>query len=389
MSEIATAPAAPVAAAPVAAAPAVERNFTAMMDKVAHQTTIADAPAPVVPQVQLTKEAPVAPVVDAPAAEAPEVPVAEVPADGAEAAPEVAAPEMVGEITSEEDGLKLTAERNADGTFKTKLDPSQKFDFAIRDQETGETRSYSKTIPELMRMAKDGIWAQKVRTEVSSYREHVPRLQQHVSTLEQQLADQQELNRELLTADDSVVIRHREAYQSEMSPEKVAARENAELRRTVEEIKAQTQRSQLAQRSQSFLTTRGLTAVIQDAESKLGAEVVAGKLALATTPLMVNGVIPEKHWPALEAHIKGPFQQWVAAKAAAATQQSREAALATKATADAQRKAQATVNDTTRTLIPVGRAAPDAPPEPTKPKNAQDAISRMVNRPLPATVQNV
>lgn len=293
---------------------------------------------------------------------------------------------MVGEIASEEDGLSLTAERNADGTFKTKLDPTQKFDFAIKDPVTGEKRSYSKTIPELMRMAKDGIEGQKVRSEVSYYRENVPKWQQHVSSVEQQLADQQALNRELLTAPDELVIQRREEYQREMSPERLRERENSDLRREVEQIKSQHQRTQLAQRRDAFMETRGITNAIREAETVLGVEVVAGKLALATTPLLVNGVIPEKSWPVLEQYMKGPFAQWVAAQAGQKAETARKASLAAKATEQAQRTAQTVVNDSTRTMIPVGRAAPDAPPALPKPKNKAEAVDRMIHRALPPTV---
>lgn len=385
-------------AAPIAAPPAVQRSFNETLQKVAQQTSVPDTPAPVQEAVKIVPSAPPKP--DAPAS--PDLPPGSVPpvAETVEAAPEaiatdtppasdpetVAAPEMVGEIASEEDGLKLTAERNADGTFKTKLDPSQKFDFAVTDKESGETKSYSKTIPELMRMAKDGIWAQKVRSEVSYYRENVPKWEATISTIQEQLADQQALNRELLTAPDELVIQRREEYQREMSPEKRLERENAELRRKAEQFETKQQREQIAARSQSFLVTRGLAAMISDAEAKLGTEVVAGKLALATTPLMVNGVIPEKHWPLLEQHIKGPFTQWVTAQVTKQSEAARKASLAAKATEEAQRKAQSAVNDSTRTMLPVGRAAPDAPPELPKPKNVQEAISRMTNRPLPSSV---
>lgn len=400
------APTASAAPTPVAAPAPVERNFTQMMAKVAAQTTVADTPAPVQEVVKIVPNAPpkadahgsadlppgsvppptaIPDVVAAPHVET----VADVASDTPTDTPPSAAPELVGEIQSEEDGLRLTAERNADGTFKTKLDPTQKFDFAIKDKATGETKTYSKTIPELMRMAKDGIEGMRLRTEVQQHRQEVPQLREEVQSLTALLQDQYALNRELLSAPDELVIQRREQYAKEMAPENRLARENEELRRKADLYERQTQATEHNTRRDAFMQSRGITTAIQNAEAVLGVEVVAGKLSLATAPLLVNGVIPPDRWPVLEQYIKGPFSQWVAAESTRKQTQDREAALARQATAEAQRKAQTTVNDTARTLVPVGRAAADAPPELPKPKNVQEAVNRMVHRPLPPTVAGI
>lgn len=388
MDNVAAPAAAPVSTPTPVAPSAVQRSFNETVRKVSQQTGVAADPIIEKPVVQIVRD-PVRP--DAPgSADAPAQPVAAAPDAQALEAPAPEAPpptpELQGELAVDDGELKLASERNADGTYKTKIDPSAKFDFVVTDKESGETKTFSKTIPELMRMAKDGIWGQKVRDEVKYYRENVPQWQETHTTLGQQLDDLRALNVELLTAPDEIVIQRREAYAKEQAPERRLERENSDLKQKAEAYDRAVQQRELGRKREAFMETRGLNTIITEAESKLGVDMVTGFLSRGTLPLLVNGIIPPERWPVLERFVKGPFAQWVAANATQKQTQDRQAALARQATDTAQRTAQSAVNDATRTMVPVGRASPDAPPEPPKPKNVKEAMSRMVHRPLPATV---
>lgn len=398
MSDTAT-PSAPAPAAPsnVSTSPAAGLSLSAVMSKVAGNTSVQDAPQPEQPVIKIVKEAPpeVAAPVTAPvetpaeiAAAAPEVtPASETPV---EAAP--AEPEATGELSLDDGDLTLRAQRNGDGTFKNKLDPNEKLDLEmVVNKQTGERRKYSKTLPEIVRLAKDGIAMQQARGELENYRANVPQLQQHAETLEQQLQAQIALNTELLSADDAIVAARRQQYAQEMSPEKRLARmerERAEERTTREQTERQTRHQQVAN---SFIGSR-IAPELAKAEAVLGVETVTGKVMLLTQDLIgPNGVIPPAHWPEMERRISavdGPFQAWLTAETAKRSQSNSEIERQKAALKERQQRAQQVVNDTGRTIAPIGRAAADTPPAQPKPTNTREAISRMINRPLPTTVQH-
>ena len=387
------APAAPVAptqavpaVTPVVQAPANTEpvGLNAMIAKIAREGVSGqDAPKPDTPVVEAAPQ--VTPAVDPNAAPAAPAPVA-------------IGPE--GEIKVDGDDITLRAERNADGTFKTQIDPSQKFDIQMRDPETGEMRTYTKSMPEVLRMARDGVWGQKVKDEVAYYRKEVPQwqesfkevsakaqtLEQQATALQEQLDAQMALNRELLTADDEVVIRRREEFAHEMSPEQRLAKLEAQI--TEERNRAQmTQRQQeQARQANAFIQTR-LAPVLSKAEADLGGndfarQLVAGQIALMTTPLLVNGQLPPEAWSKVEAYVQGPFQSWVQQTSAfQRTQETQGEALR-----KAQATAQSAVNATGQLLRPVGNANGTMAPAPQgPPKNMNDAITRIINRPLAGT----
>jgi len=302
-----------------------------------------------------------------------------------------------GEIKVDGDDITLRAERNADGTFKTQIDPSQKFDIEIRDPETGEIRKYTKSMPEVLRMARDGVWGQKVKDEVKYYRDNVAdwqksheQVSQKVTTLEQtatslqeQLEAQMALNRELLTAEDEVVIRRREEFAHEMSPEQRLAKLEAQIRQERENAQMTERQQELARHADSFIQTR-LAPVLMQAETALGGndfarQLVAGQIALMTTPLLRNGQLPPEAWSKVEAYVRGPFQSWVQQTAAfQRTQETQGEALR-----KAQAQAQAAVNSTGQLLRPVGNVNGAMAPAPQgPPKDMKDAMSRIINRPL-------
>jgi hypothetical protein len=329
-----------------------------------------------------------------------EVPAVETPVVDTNAQPSPVAIGSEGEIKVDGDDITLRAERNADGTFKTQIDPSQKFDIEIKDPETGEPRKYTKSMPEILRMARDGVWGQKVKDEVAYYRKEVPQweaahkqiveqaaqFKQAADTLQQQLEAQMELNRALLTEPDEFVIQRREEYAHEMSPEQRLAKLEAQIREEREQANLTQRQQEQARQADAFIQTR-LAPVLMKAEADLGGsdfarQLVAGQIALMTTPLLKNGQLPPEAWSKVEAYVQGPFQSWVQQTVAfQRTQQTDGDALR-----KAQANAQAAVNATGQLLRPVGSVNGSMAPAPAgPPKNMNDAISRIINRPLAGT----
>lgn len=382
-----------VPVAPITAPPAVERTFNATIAKVSGNTSIAPDPVVETPRVQFKRDeqTPVDPAAP-PASDASATPTA-APDAPADVAIDAAPVEPTGEIAIDEEGITLRSERNADGTYKSKLDPTQKMDLEFKDKESGEIRKYSKTLPEVLRLAKDGMvlnqkW-QEAKPEIEYYRNNVPKWQEsakqsesRLTDLQSQFEDMRALNLELLTAPDDLVIQHREHYARENSPTKVAERQLAELR----DQQASLAQEQRQARAQSFIHAR-LSHHIASAESVLGVDLVTGMIARATQPLLDrNGQLPPERWHELEQYVTGPLQQAATAKKSEQVKATADAASRDAAVKRAQANAQQAVNDSTRTAVPVGRAAPDGAPASPKPKNVQDAIRAINNRPLPATI---
>ena len=382
-----TAPVVPTATT-VAAPASVQLNLNQAINKVSQQTGIAAAPVVEKPVVKIVKDAPVE---AGPTDQVPPVTIAEpsaAPSGQDAATPLVEATEPTSELVLDDGTVILRAERNADGTFKTKFDPSAKLEFEIiTDKKTGEKKSFSKTLPELTRLAKDGITLQqKVQTmvpEVDYYRKNVEvwaktqaETTTKLTTLQQQYADMEALNRELLSADDEVVIGHRERYKSEMSPEKVAQREAQALREKI----AQTEQTTRSLQAQSFIQAR-LAPGMNEANAVLGKETVAG-IILTKFP----GQLPPERWPELESFVNGPLKERVAQVKQSQDKVKAEQVAREAATRTAQATAQRAVNEAGRSTVPIGSASPDRAPAALPPKNVKDAMNKLINRPLPQTV---
>ena len=284
--------------------------------------------------------------------------------------------EPVSEMSMEDGSIILRAERNADGTYKTKMDPKAKLELVIKDPETGENRVYHKTLPELTRMARDGIWGQKVRGEVSYYRDNLPAWQQQHQELQSNHKITAELARELLTAPEEVVIARREEFAASQSPERRLAELEHQLRQKAEQQMQAQQQQQQAVQANAFLTTR-IAPVVTQAEQTLGVDRVAGKIARDTMALTVNGKIPPQNWQKLDHYFQNHFASWAKQEIGKVQRQSKQQE-------QAVRQSQAVVNNATRAIAPVGRAAADTPPKQAAPTNVRNAIDRLVNRPLPS-----
>ncbi len=374
------------------------RDFNATIRAVANKTAIPAEPVtPPTPTVQFKRDP--------------------VNADGekivpaVETAAEAPAPtESTSELSIDNGEVVLSSQRNGDGTFKTKLDPNEKVDLVIKsiiDKETGKPKVYSKSLPELARLAKDGITLQPInqqlttelqaiQPEVEYYRTNVPKWQQETTTLQEQLDAQKALNRELLEAEDDIVIQRREQYRAEMTPEKQLQRERAEraaekAAHEAERTKTQAQkrREQHEVVAKSFVGSRIAPALAAAEATGLSKYTVTGLVTEITSDLVVNGVIPPAAWPEMERRINdpnGPFQKEVKAEAAKRTQESDSVKAAREAAEAAQKKAQTVVNTDGRLMAPIGRAGPDsASPQPPA-KNSKEVLDRIIHRPLPESV---
>ncbi len=422
MSDTATAPA-PAPSAPTAPPTIVPvpQGFNDRIRSIANKTTIPAAPVVDTSRVEIirTSSEPrpdASGSRDAPAGSGPTVQqtIDALAIGGAPAAVSASAPPIVepsGELSIDDGEMTLSAQRNADGTFKTKFDPNEKLDFTVKseiDPATGKPKLYSKTLPEIARMAKESITLQRtqgeltkklstIEPEVTYYREHVPKWQEETTSLRTQLDNMTALNRELLSEPDEIVIQRREQYKAEMSPEKQLERLKAErAAELAERDKTERQKQQEARKAQhdkiatSFMGSR-IAPALTAAEQIVSPEAVTGKVTMLTQDLVVNGVIPPANWPEMEARITsptGPFQTWLQAESAKRTNDSDAVRKATEAAEAERRRAQQVVNETGRTMVPIGRAGPESAPQPVaKTDSVQERINRIVRKPLPDAAQ--
>lgn len=269
-------------------------------------------------------------------------------------------------------------------TGQWKASPTDVVEVAIRDAATGEVKTYEKTIPELVRMARDGVAGQKLVPEVKYYRDNVGKWKDSATQLQQRLDAQMQLNREILSSEEKYLERAAQ-YAQEMAPDKRAERLQAQLNARAAQDARQAASQQLAQQVNGFYTTR-IQPVVAEALKALPPEMVIGRINADTLPLMVNGVIPPQHWPQYEAYVRGPFATWAKNEGAKWTQNATARDVAAKAATDAQKATQKAKQDQARTMAPIGKTAATAiTAEPVKlppPKNKREAMERLVSRPL-------
>lgn len=306
-------------------------------------------------------------------------------ADAAAAAPP--SQQQLEEGTDVGTGDTLFRIRDKD-TGQWKPTPTDMIEVAMRDPDTGEVRMYEKSVPDLVRMARDGVAREKtvskMMPEVKYYRDNVGKWQDTTTKLQTQLAAQMELNREMLSSEEKYLER-REQYAQEMAPDKRAERLQAQLDARTRADNETAAKQQLAAQVNGFYQTR-IQPIVNDAMKVLPPEMIIGRINADTLPLMVNGVIPPQHWPQYEAYVRGPFAQWAKNEGAKWTQNAVARETSAKAADAAQKANQKTINDQARTMQPVGRVAQGtAAAEPVKlapPKNKREALERLVSRPL-------
>lgn len=269
-------------------------------------------------------------------------------------------------------------------TGQWKASPTDVVEVAIRDH-NGDVKTYEKTIPELVRMARDGVKGQQLVPEVKYYRDNVGMWKQNAERLQTELNAQMQLNREMLGSEETYLER-REQFAQEMTPDKRAERLQAQINERNAQDAQKRAQDTLAAQVNGFYQTR-IQPVVNEALKALPPEMVIGRINADTLGMMVNGVIPPQHWPQYEAYVRGPFAQWAKAEGAkwATAASTREASA--KTVSDAQKAAQKAKQEQARTMQPIGRTAQNATAtEPAAklppPKNKREALDRLVSRPV-------
>lgn len=360
--------------------PNVPGGLSGMIDKITHNVTAESLNEPTEPLGGA----------EAPVVEGAVAPLVEAPADGTP-------PVMVSAITADEpEGeVVLRARDPKTGQFSD-MDQTRTYELSIRDKQTGETKVYNKTLPDLMRLAKDGVAMQKSHGELKYYRENLPAWQETHQQTEQRAQSLEALALELLTADEATVIARREAYASEQTPEKQLARRQAELDAREARLTQDTQRRQQTARQQQVMQQATALAssvgpIVDEARSLVGAEAAAGKLALDTAHLMVNGQIPPERFPQFKAYVEGPYRAWAqgeAAKRSTVQQLQTQTQAELEAAQRTRQQAQLAARSVGSATRPTGGMASNAPAPQGKPKNMNDAIARIVSgngRPIAAS----
>jgi hypothetical protein len=297
-----------------------------------------------------------------------------------------AIPQMVNAISADEpEGEVVLRARDPNTGQFSDMDQTRVYELSIKDKNTGETRVYNKTLPDLMRMAKDGVSARQLvdgtRQELTYYREQVPQWQETHATMSQELEGFRALAIELLTAPPELVDARRDAYASEQTPEKELARLRARMQQQEQQYHV-TAQERAVQQQIAALGSR-ISATVQRAQEQVGMEAAAGKLAIDTAQWMEHGRIAPRFFPQFEAYISGPFRQWAEGQAAQRAQAHSTAQQQTKAAQDAarlaQQRAQQAVNGATAPLKPGGALQAGAQLPQGKPTNVNDAINRIVS----------
>ncbi len=295
-----------------------------------------------------------------------------IPDGGTEAAPAQegtepppATPEALTTEIKAEDATGETVLRARDpktGQF-TEMDQTRTYELSLKDKVTGEVKVYQKSLPDLMRLAKDGISTQKYQNELrqghdelSYYRQNVTKWQQAQQTVEQERDGFKALAMELLTSPEELVVQRRDAYAADQSPERQLARIQQQLAAKEQELAAK-QQSWQYQQHVSTATAR-IAPAVQKVEQLVGQDAAAGKLMRDTMALMVNGQIPPQHFPQLIAYVEGPYLQWAEGEAAKRSGSTAETAKLAEAAKRLQAQNQQLVNTTGRALAPSGTGQP-------------------------------
>ena len=273
--------------------------------------------------------------------------------------------------------------RAADGTFVDV--PDVKVDFQI-----GEKIYKGKGIPELVRMAYDGVAGQRAIAQARQFEQEViPTMQQSFAQRESQLQAeidaQISLNAAILAdATGETWAKHHEKFAQAQSPEAVAERAQQEastLRNTIAEQQAQ-------QYSANVYATQVRPALDRVAQEcpDVSDHTKAGIIADVTKDLLVNGRIPLERYPELVNRMQGPYAIAVRAEQARFTEahQKYQADVAkAKAEADAAlRAAQAKQNTLVQGLKPVGSVPGSSQIQKPLPpaRNKAEARERIINR---------
>jgi hypothetical protein len=210
-------------------------------------------------------------------------------------------------------GDSLFRIRGADGQFKsTPSSHDDKIEVAIRMPD-GTVKSYDKTMPELVRMARDGVAGQRHAQELAALKpQYDAKMAEVTASLNAQIA----LNRSILE-DENEYVRRAQQYAEQSSPEV----QLAELTKRVQQSEEQNRRASESARLTQEMTAFHTQSVEPDVNRALQANIplrdVVGEIALNTDHLKgPDGRIPKEHWAAYATYLQGPFRTWAAQEAA-------------------------------------------------------------------------
>lgn len=271
----------------------------------------------------------------------------------------------------------------------SEMDQSRIYELSIKDKQTGEERIYQKTLPDLMRLAKQGVHMQRAAGELNHYRQEFPKVQEQFTRMTGELTAAQtkaqqleQLAVELLTAPAELVDQRRYAYAQQFTPEA----ENERLRQALRErqntpafnappaAQPQVQPQQDPQIQQLVgAFKQRIAPILAEVESTVGREQAVGQMALFTLPLLVGGQIPPHRLGEVEAYIQGPYREWAKSVAASRTTAAQELATARQV----QARAQAAANNVGSATRPVGGVASNAPVAQPPARNREDLINRI------------
>ena len=291
-------------------------------------------------------------------------------------------------VDESEKDLAAVADAPGAGKFRVRDDagaftdtPAVKVEFQV-----GE-KVYTKGVPELVRMAIDGVAGQRAVAQARQFEsEIIPRLQSEaqavIAQVRADLEAQIELNAAIL-ADESgeTWAKNHEKFAQARSPESVA-------RRAQEEANAA--RAALAESQQTQYVQQIHATHIAPVFDRVAAEcpdvsdhTKAGFVADLTKDLLVNGKIPPERFPELVRRVQGPYVELARAEQArhAESKIKLDAEIA-KARADAQaelRQAQAKQNALVAPIAPIG-AVPGTIASGPRPqaKSRKEALERVM-----------
>lgn len=275
------------------------------------------------------------------------------------------------------DGGRKLRFRREDGTFAPI--PPEKIEWMVKDPTTGEERVYSKSIPEVQRMALDGISATRLGNELHQTKARAAEIEQshqNIITLARQLEAERDaqikLNREML-ADESgqAWASRREQFMQANSPERRLHLLEQRIQEREQQIQQDTTfRQATEQATRALNEARPLVTQAMDGLDDVEQDAVLGRLTTATLHLTRNGKIPTENHGAYMEYLRGPLQE------VANSIRSRKAAQgqAQERTTQSQKIAQAAINEEARRAKSYGAQSGEAKKDPKIEGSMNDRI---------------
>ncbi len=240
--------------------------------------------------------------------------------------------------------------------------PEQAADVKITAKIDGKEKTLA--LPDIVRLAQSEPAAQRAKRELEV---RLQEREQEYGSREQELIDRisqaDEFALRLLT-DDDYLLKTREQYAQHLTPEAQAQRARAEADALRREREEERRAHEFQAQAADFFGNVAVPVLSEFMEkyAEVSEEEVLGRFNTLTADLMVNGVIPPRHYAKVEAILTGELRDWVAERHT--QRMARIRAKETEALA-AKKKAQAAQNASVAGAKPVGRSA--APPKAAKP----------------------